>query len=151
MKRLGLPLALLVAGCSGGGTTVTVTTASTAPPPAKLGGPTGNLISVEDFRAYLKRIDEPWERDPAAVVGLLVGVGENDAARRSFEATVREDGFTEATLTLDGLFDDSVRTVRYRLALQRHDDGTWDVLSGFRMQRCREGRGHQQFSGEPCV
>lgn len=61
------------------------------------------------------------------------------------------DGATTADVRVDRLADDSIRTLRFELALERRDDGTWRVESAAWSQRCQLGRGHQAFSSEPCV
>jgi len=158
-------LLLLASACSGGDesatetvtrtTTVTVTTtttgpATTIPPrlPAPL--PAEGTLPVHGFNAYMESIDEPWERDLAGVMDAFVEAGAGDSSSRSFQATSSGDSAT-ATLTLEGLMDDSVRAQRYELDLSRRDDGTWKVESASWSQRCHEGRGHQDFSPEPCV
>ena len=107
---------------------------------------------MDDFNAYTKRIDEPWERNVSEIVDAFVEAGAGDARSRSFQATTSGDGDTaSASLTLDGLFDDSVRSRRYDFELSRRSDGTWNVDSASWAQRCHEGRGHQTFSPELCL
>ena len=136
--------------------TVTATTtepATTAPPrlPAPL--PAEGTLPVDDFNAYTESIDEPWERNLAELTDAFVEAGAGgDASSRSFQATTSGDGETaSASLTLEGLFDDSVRAERYELELSGRDDGTWKVESATWSQRCQPGRGHQTFSPAPCV
>ena len=158
---------MLASACSGGDgeatetvtrtTTVTVTVtatttapATTTPPrlPAPL--PAEGTLPVDDFNAYMDSVDEAWERDLAGVMDAFVEAGAGDAGSRSFQANSSGDSAT-ATLTLEGLMDDSVRAQRYELDLSRRADGTWKVESASWAQRCHEGRGHQDFSPELCL
>jgi hypothetical protein len=158
MRRALLLLVMVAAGCGGGGETTTVTVTTTVglkvllPPELPLPLPTDGALAVDEFNGYTESIVEHWERDLASVVGAFVDAGATDAARRSFESTSRDEGSTAtATLVLDGLFDDSVRSRRYDAELRKLGDGSWELLSATWAQRCRAGRGHQDFSPEPCV
>ncbi len=160
MRRHAAPLLAVLAlvGCGGDGetttVTVTVTTAAEATTPPSLPSPlpADGTLPVDEFNAYAEDVAEPWENDPAAVVGMFVEAGANDAARRSFEATSRDEGATAtATLTLDGLFDDSVRAQRYDVELERRPDRSWQLVAASWAQRCHTGRGHEDFTPEPCL
>ena len=161
MRRLALLLLLAApaaAGCGGEGETTTVTVATTVaaeagdPPPLPSPLPEDGTLPVDAFNAYADSVDEHWERDLASVVSAFVGSGGADAARQSFEATVRGEGSAAtATLLRDGLLDDSVRALRYDAELRRLGSGAWELVSATWSQRCRAGRGHQDFSPEPCV
>ena len=158
-RRLALLLTLVAAsGCGGDGetTTVTVTVTTTAeattPPRLPFPLPEDGTLPVDEFNAYTEEVDERWERDLAAVAGAFVEAGASDAASRSFESTARSEGSSAtATLTNDGLFDDSVRAQRYEFELTRRTDGTWEIASAAWAQRCQAGRGHQDFSPELCA
>lgn len=159
MRRLALLLALVAAsGCGGAGETTTVTVATTvaaeAPAPPALPSPLpgDGILPVAGFNGYTEEVDEPWERDLASTVAAFVDAGAADATRTSFESTSRDEGATAtATLVLDGLLDDSVRSRRYDVELRRRGDRTWELVAATWSQRCRTGRGHQDFSPEPCV
>lgn len=151
-------LLLLASACSGGdgeatdtvtvttATTVTVTETSTAP----TGVPSSGVLPVAAFNARAERVDEPWERDLAKITDEFLAVREQESGSRSFQATSSGDS-ASVSLVIDGLGDDSVRARRYELALTRRADGTWRIDSARWAQRCHEGRGHQDFSPEPCV
>ena len=159
MRRLALlALVAAAAGCGGDGETTTVTVATTvageatAPPPLPSPLPEDGILPVEEFNAYTQEVDEPWEHDLASVASAFVDAGATDAARRSFASTSRDEGATAtATLILDGLFDDSVRARRYDYELRRRQNGTWELLSATWAQSCRAGRGHEDFTAEPCI
>ena len=159
MRRLAGALAVVAAagGCGGETRTVTVTTTvttaeATTPPRIPFPLPEDGVLPVEEFNAYTEEVDLPWERDLVSVVNAFVEAGASDAGSRSFESTSRDEGATAtATLTLDGLFDDSVRAQRYDFELTRRADRTWEIMSATWAQRCRQARGHQDFSPEPCL
>ena len=171
LRLAALPAVLLASACAGdesatetvtvtSTTTVTVTepppgttTGATTPPRLPFPLPTDGTLPVEAFNAYTESIDEPWERDLAAVTNAFVEAGASDATQRSFQATSSGEGAVSASasLTLGGLLDDSVRAQRYDLELNARDDGTWSVESATWSQRCQEGRGHQTFTPEPCL
>ena len=102
------------------------------------------------FNARAERVDEPWERDLAKVTDEFLALGEQESGSRSFQGSSSGDTGS-VSLLIDGLGDDSVRARRYELALTRREDGTWRIDSASWAQRCHEGRGHQDFSPEPCV
>lgn len=166
MRRLtALVAVLLVSACAGDDTsatetitlattvTVTGTTQATTPPRLPFPLPADGTLRVDAFNAYTESIDEPWERDLAALTNAFVEAGASDATQRSFQATSGPEGGgpASASLLLDGLLDDSVRSQRYDLELSRRDDGTWRIDSAAWAQRCQEGRGHQAFTPEPCL
>ncbi|HEY7795547.1 MAG TPA: hypothetical protein VIA10_16205 [Gaiellaceae bacterium] len=170
---LALAAALLAGGCTGGDdsatetvtvsapTTVTVTTTppppttrppSGPPPPPLLPAPLppSGTLPVDDFNEYTASHQLSWERDLAGTTDAFVGPRASEASSRSFQATSSGDS-AGASLTLDGLMDDSVRAQRYELELGRRGDGTWKVEAASWSQRCQPNRGHQTFSPEPCV
>lgn len=153
-----LLLLVLAAGCGGGGDAETITVTTTVgvkvplPPDLPSPLPADGTLPVEAFNAYASSVDERWERDLGAFVGVFVDAGATDATSRTFEATTRGEGSAAtATLVLDGLFDDSVRARRYDAELRKLGNGGWELLSATWSQRCRAGRGHTDFSPELCV
>jgi hypothetical protein len=126
-------------------TPTTVTVTETTP-----GVPLSGVLPVDAFNARAESVDEPWERDLAKVTDEFLALGPQENSTRSFQST-SSGGSGSATLVIDGLGDDSVRARSYELTFTRRDDGTWKVESAHWAQRCHEGRGHQDFSPEPCV
>jgi hypothetical protein len=61
------------------------------------------------------------------------------------------DGVWYVQATYDGFMDDSIKAER-RVAAAHYANGTW-VLGTLitETRQCREGRGHQEFSSEPCI
>jgi ABC-type Fe3+-hydroxamate transport system substrate-binding protein len=156
-----LLVALLASACAGGddsatetvtvttATTTTVTVTETTTETTTTEGASGTL-PVDAFNARAESVDEPWERDLAKVTDEFLALGEQESGSRSFQSTSNGDS-ASASLLIDGLADDSVRARSYELTFTRRDDGTWKVESAQWAQRCHEGRGHQDFSPEPCV
>jgi len=148
--------------------TVTTTTGKTpAPTPATTAGtstggtpptrprlpfplPPDGTLPVAAFNAYMESVDEPWERDLAALTDAFVDAAASDVTQRSFQAT-SSGASASASLTLGGLLDDSVRARRYELELESRGDGTWTIAAATWSQRCQEGRGHQTFLPRPCL
>jgi hypothetical protein len=122
------------------------------PPPPLLPAPLppSGTLPVDDFNEYTASHQLSWERDLAGTTDAFVGPRASEASSRSFQATSSGDS-AGASLTLDGLMDDSVRAQRYELELGRRGDGTWKVEAASWSQRCQPNRGHQTFSPEPCV
>jgi hypothetical protein len=144
-------------GCTGGDDevteTVTVTTATTVTVTATTqvtGVPASGTLPVEAFNAHAESVDEPWERDLSKVANRFLAPREQGAGSRSVQAVSTGDTGNVSVL-IDGLEDDSVRARRYEVALTRRDDGSWRIASARWAQRCHEGRGHQDFSPQPCV
>ena len=176
-RALPALLAVMVAsGCGGDDEsateTVTVTTATTVTVTETTSGtttgtttaeageweglqqplPEDGTLPVDEFNAYAESVDEPWERDLAGVTNEFIGAAAGDATNRSFQATSAGEGSSAtASLLLDGLLDDSVRSQRYDLTLSRRPDGTWKIDTAQWSQRCQQGRGHQNFSPELCL
>jgi hypothetical protein len=152
---------VLAGGCAGGDEddsttdtlTVTVTTTATVTETTtdttESPGPAGTL-PVNAFNARAESVDEAWERDLEATTAEFLALEEQEGGSRSFQSTSSGDR-ASASLLVDGLGDDSVRARRYELTFSRRDDGTWMIESATWVQRCHEGRGHQDFSPEPCV
>ena len=141
--------ALPLAGCGdddGAGTTPAVEWDG-PPVPDATGG-----LDVEAFNEFLAEHPESG-RGPVAAATTFVRLDDASAAAKTVTAQTGGEGAgpTTVTVTLDGLFDDSVRAQRFVLVLAQGDDGSWRLDSAEATQRCHEGRGHQTFSAEPCV
>jgi hypothetical protein len=139
---LALAAAVFLAGC-GGDDEVTWD-------PASVGANAGSL--VDDFNAHAADVDEPWERSPVLLAGEFLRLDRREASRTSVDAEAPGEGAETAAVTvlLEGLLDDSVAAERFVLALQR-DGERWTLTSADWAQRCAPGRGHEEFSTEPCL
>ena len=128
-------------------TATTVTVAETTP---VTGVPASGTLAVDAFNDHAESVDEPWERDLTQLANRFLAPREQESGSRSVQATSTGDTGSVSVL-IDGLGDDSVRARRYELALTRREDGSWRIDSARWAQRCHEGRGHQDFSPEPCI
>jgi hypothetical protein len=106
---------------------------------------------VADFNDHAADVDEPWERSPVLLAGQFLRLERREAARTNMVADVPGEGTetAEVTVVLDGLLDDSVAAERFVLGLRRQKD-VWTLRSARWSQRCAPGRGHEEFSTEPC-
>jgi len=134
---------LALAGCGGGDE------ASWSGPPDPA---TDGTVAVDDFAAYQEDVDEPWEGSAAMAAAEFLRLDERTAARTSIEGMASAEGTGPETVvvTLDGLLDDSIRAGRWTLMFEP-DGETYRLTEAKWAQRCQPGRGHQQFSPEPCV
>jgi hypothetical protein len=118
--------------------------------PDRVGPNVGALVA--DFNAYAADVDESWERSPVLLAGEFLRLDRRQATRTFMEAETPGEG-TEAatvTVTLEGLLDDSIAAERFQLGLVR-DGEAWKLDTAAWAQRCAPGRGHEDFSAEPCV
>jgi hypothetical protein len=109
-------------------------------------------VAVDEFGAYLDDVEETWEGSAATVVAQFLRIDERTAARTTIaeQATGEGTGPVAVVVTLDGLFDDSVRAERWTSQLVPVDS-TYELESARRDLRCQPGRGHQTFAPEPCT
>jgi hypothetical protein len=135
--------ALALAGC---GKSDTATWAG-PPDPGSDG-----TVAVDEFSAYQRDVDERWEGSAAMAAAEFLRLDERTAATTTIEGRASAEGAgpETVTVTLDGLLDDSVRAERWTLTFE--PDGENYVLTDATWaHRCQSGRGHQDFSPEPCV
>jgi hypothetical protein len=152
-----LALLTLAAGCAGYGddddeAAREPPSTQAAPPVPQPEDGTGSL-PVSDFNAFLDRTRPAFATSALRTAIEFANVGEGRAASTSVEVEEGAEGSSgeaSVTLTRDGLADDSVRAVRYVVILDRRGDGTWRLRSARRLQRCHQGRGHQDFSPQLC-
>ena len=109
----------------------------------------------DDEQAQTRCLSDDAALEAAArkhVDTIVVGAKavQSDADRVTVDACRTSDEDATATVTVFGVRDDSVRDQRHRLTLQRKD-GAWVILRDLDTQRCRKGRGHQDFSSLRCV
>jgi hypothetical protein len=138
--------ALALAGC---GSDVDVELVWGGPPDAEPGG----AVSADGFAGFEQAVDELWERSPAMAAGVFLRLDERKAQRITIDAKAGPEGGGGQTVvvTLDGIPDDSVRAERWTLGFEESEDGTYELTGALRELRCREGRGHTEFAGEPCT
>jgi hypothetical protein len=145
---LALASALLLAAGCGGSDEAAPASWQGLPQPL----PADGTVPVEGFSDFSESVDEAWERTPAAVAAVFAAPRDVEA-RVSVSVPARPGGASTATadVVVDGLADDSVRALRYELALERVEAAVWRVVSATWSQRCQPGRGHQEFSAALCV
>jgi hypothetical protein len=147
---------LLTAGCGYGDgdeeETAPSSRAQAVPPLPKPRDGTGSL-PVAEFNAFVEEARPAFATSALRTAVEFVHAGEGDAATTSVVATQGPEGNANTatvTVTRDGLADDSVRSVRYELVLERADDGVWRLRSARSLHRCQPQRGSQEFSTELC-
>src|SRR5713101_7041707 len=142
MKRAvaGLLGVLALGGC-GGGSGLEVEWPG---PP----GPSANgTVAVGPFDDYLAKYED-YASSPEALATEFLRLDEREAATTSLtlghgpRTSVEE---VRLAVTLDGLADDSIRSERYELVVEKRGSN-WRLMSARRTQRCQAGHGHQDFS-----
>ncbi len=83
---------------------------------------------------------------------IVVGAKALDSEAGSVEvkACRTSDDDATATVTVKDIPDDSIRDQRHQLTLERKN-ARWVVVRDLDTQRCREGRGHEDFSSLVCT
>jgi hypothetical protein len=144
MRRGALVLlgVLVLAACGSG-----AETEWSGPPQAQADG----SIAVDGFNRYLGDYED-YAASPEALAAEFLRLDEHRGATTSLVTSDGAEGGDRVTAvaTLEGVLDDSVESVRYVLVVTKEKDG-WRLGSAVRTQRCRSGRGHTEFSTEPCV
>jgi hypothetical protein len=93
---------------------------------------------------------EAAARDHVDTIVIAGKAVEGDADRVTVDVCRTSDEEATATVTVLGVRDDSVRDQRHQLTLERRD-GRWAIVRDLDTQRCRKGRGHQDFSSLRCT
>jgi hypothetical protein len=109
-------------------------------------------VSVVEFAEYQDGLDERWEASAELTAAEFLRLDARTAVRTTIAgAGVGEGaGARTVTVTFDGLLDDSVRAERWTLVFEP-EDGGYRLASAVRTLRCQPGRGHDDFTPEPCV
>jgi hypothetical protein len=119
------------------------------------GGPVGGP-DLQDRSAY-NELDSPAgtdlvTADPTELAMELFGISEPVEGNfsESVDTVVESETQRVVTLTQTGLADDSVEGKRYRLDFVPAGEN-WQLDWVGDQQRCREGRGSQDWTTEPCL
>ena len=118
------------------------------PPPAADGS-----VSVDGFVEYQGGVDAHWEGSAEMTAAEFLRLDERTAAATTVAGSSEGEGSGPRTVvvTLDGLFDDSVRAERWTLALEPVGE-TFELVAAVRELRCHAGRGHTGFcTRRPCT
>jgi hypothetical protein len=136
---------VVLAGCSGDGGDGDVWAGP--PDPAADG-----TVAVDDFADHQESVDERWERSAELAAAEFLRLEERTVVRTTIAGRSEGEGGGPrgVTVTLDGLLDDSVRAERWLLLFEPEGE-TYTLSSAMRTLRCQPGRGHQDFTAEPCV
>jgi len=93
------------------------------------------------------------ETDPRSLASQLLGRSESLEGRQREAIAIEYAGWNGVTVveyTVIGLPDDSVRSSRTRIEL-KWQQGDWTILWVGKQFQCHSGRGHRDWSGEPCL
>ena len=106
----------------------------------------------KENKACLKGSDPALEQAARDhVKTIIVGVKEvGDADKVTVDTCKTSDEEATATVTAEGLRDDSVRDQRHQMTLKKRN-GKWAIVQDSDTLRCRKGRGHQDFSSVQCT
>jgi hypothetical protein len=110
-------------------------------------------LPVEEFNDFVAQARPAFATSALRTAIEFAHAGDGAAATTSVVAFEGPEGNADeasVTVTRDGLADDSIRALRYRIVLERADDRSWRLQSAQRTQRCHEGRGSQEFSTKLC-
>ena len=97
-----------------------------------------------------KSDEENWISDPVTV--SLRFVGPFEGLSQNIERTNKNPEYPQTTDVIiinEGLLDDSVRSVKYKLTLKKVDS-IWIIKDAAKTFKCWKGRGHEDFSAELC-
>jgi len=137
--------ALALAGCGGGnGNGATWE----GPPDPSADG----TVAVDGFNSFMDEVEEHWEGSAAMAAAEFLRLDERTVSRTTIDGTASAEGTGPETVvvTLDGLLDDSVRAERWTLTFEPEAE-VYRLTEAAWAQRCQPGRGHQDFTPEPCV
>lgn len=112
-------------------------------------------IDIDYFNLLIDKSfarEECWVKSATLVALKFVGEFE-DASSRVIEIVQKSPEESDAimvTITDEGLADDSLRSERYKLILNRDKNEIWRIVHAFKSWACWTGRGHQEYSTEKC-
>ena len=113
-----------------------------------------NTIDHQTFNKSLlsaKAKGEDWTFDP--VIVSLKFIGPFEGVTQTIERIHKNPESSEAAeviITNEGLLDDSVMGLKYKLTLKRIKNGAWVIESAGKVVKCWKGRGHTTYSKELC-
>jgi hypothetical protein len=109
--------------------------------------PTTGGVDAPGLNDYIAENQPRWAADPSLfAVQLVQAVDANESVQIEFNEATQV-----LTMTTSGLLDDSTSASRITVQTERADDGLLRFVSGTYGWQCQPGRGHQDFSIEPCT
>lgn len=113
-------------------------------------------LAITEYNQKIEKAataNEDWVKMPTRVVARLFPKFEETKSRNIelLAASAENSDSLTVFVTDDGFLDDSVRGEKYKFELKRNEQGVWKVVSAGKAWKCQEGRGHQDYSTEPCV
>ncbi len=120
-----------------------------------VGDPEYESINFAEFNKTVAEAagkSEAWTMDPVLVALKLAGPSEGmtQNIERVYGSAESPDA-AKVVITNEKLPDDSVMGQRFVIVLGKNDDGSWTVKRAGKAVKCQEGRGHQDYSKEPCM
>lgn len=127
------------------------TAPTAAPPETSLPERAPSPRDASAFGAWLARHEHARDL-PVLVAHAFAGVEARNVAVSVSYASGESALRATATVTLDGLLDDSVRGEEHVLTFARDAVGApWRFEQATSRVRCWQGRGHTEFSAAPCI
>jgi hypothetical protein len=111
--------------------------------------PANGTLPVEAFDAYLDAVGKPLTLSRVAIAAAYVLPLVGDASRMTVTQLTESMGGAPPVVVMVDALDRYVAEQRYELAIEDGTDGL-RLVSGRWSQRCQAGRGHQEWSPEPC-
>ncbi len=104
--------------------------------------------SVPGLNEHIDAEQPLWAADPTLFAWQIESSIEPNEL-----VSVTDDGAPSPTITIttSGFLDDSVEGVQRVITTERGDDGLLRFVSGTYGWRCQPGRGHQDYTTEPCI
>jgi hypothetical protein len=135
------------------------TTTTTAPPRPEPEWP-GDLdvdldtgaVAAPGFNEWIADTQPAWADDARQTAVMLTPPVSDPAEVVTVGEPVDDGALVAVTVTVSNLLDDSTEAVRYHFRLDSADvDGLFRFVEGSYSWRCQPGRGHQDFTTEPCI
>jgi hypothetical protein len=117
------------------------------PPTAAADG----TVPIVTFGAYQESVEEDWERSAPLAAAQFLDLGASVATNTSIRSEPPEAGDNAETVRveLDGIPDHAVRAERWTLRFEPAGDG-YSLVAASVTRSCKPGRGHENFSPQPC-
>ena len=112
------------------------------------------MIDIGNFNKTVQMArenNEEWASDPVMVSLLFTGAADSmtQTIERKYPSAESRSTAT-VTITNEKLMDDSISGVKYKVDLKKNENGTWNIEGVGKAFKCWEGRGHTDYSPEPC-